>query len=247
MATRSPLVFAFALAFAGFIILPGLLGMPFQPYPLIHWADLLDLFTPLVLIPLYWLLFRDPTGENKATKPILAFLLLAALWIEGQGMHLSANSISNLLGSGSSAVHQLVHFYDEVLSHYLWHLAIIGFSVLLLLRVGVPAKGTAVHWGLIAPAALLYGFTYFVAVIEGATVPLGLPAAGLLVLWLLFSKRPQARAHNLAGFFLAGYGLALVLFLVWWQAPACWSSRSSSSGEWPDSCPRVGFAAAGGS
>ena len=215
MVTRSSLVFAFALAFAGFIILPGLLGIPFPPYPLLHWADLLDLFTPLVLIPLYWLLFRGLTGENRATKPVLAFLLLAALWVEGQGMHLSANSISNLLGNGSSAVHELVHFYDEVLSHYLWHLAIIGFSVLLLLQVGVPGEGAAVHWGLIAPSAVLYGFTYFVAVIEGATVPLGLPAAALLVLWVLLSRRAQARTHDLAGFFLAGYGLALVLFLVW--------------------------------
>jgi hypothetical protein len=215
VATRPSLVLAFALAFAGFIILPGLLGMPFPPYPLMHWADLLDLFTPLVLIPLYWLLFREVIGETKAPSAVIAFLLLAALWVEGQGMHLSANSISNLLGSGSSAVHDLVHFYDEVLSHYLWHLAIIGFSVLLLLRVGVPGEGTAVHWGLIAPAAVLYGFTYFVAVIEGATVPLGLPAAALVVLWLALSRRPQARTHNLAGFFLAGYGLALVLFLIW--------------------------------
>ena len=37
----------------------------------------------------------------------------------------------------------------------------------------------------------------------------------LVVLWLLLSKRSQTRTHNLAGFFLAGYGLALVLFLVW--------------------------------
>ena len=215
MATRSSLVFAFALAFASFIILPGLLGIPFPPYPLMHWADLLDLFTPLVLIPLYWMLFRELTGENKAPNAVIAFLLLAALWIEGQGMHLSANSISNLLGSGSSSVHDLVHFYDEVLSHYLWHLAIIGLSVLLLLRVGVPAEGMAIQWGLIAPSAVLYGFTYFVAIIEGGTVPLGLPAAALLVLWLALSRRQQARTHNLSGFFLAGYGLALALFLVW--------------------------------
>jgi len=46
-------------------------------------------------------------------------------------------------------------------------------------------------------------------------VPLGLPAAALLVVWLALSRRRQARTHNLAGFFLAGYGLALVLFLGW--------------------------------
>jgi hypothetical protein len=212
MASRPSLILVFAVAFAAFIILPGLLGQPFPPYPLAHWADVLDLFTPLVLIPLYWLLFRQLTngqGDN------LAFLLLAALWVEGQGMHLAANSISNLLGSGPSGVHQLVHFYDEVLSHYLWHLAIIGLSLLLLIRASAPAEGASVHWGLIGPAGALYGFTYFVAINEGGTVPLGLPAAALMVLWLVLTRRRGVRTHNLIGFLVAGYGLSLVLFLAW--------------------------------
>jgi hypothetical protein len=212
MASRSSLISVFALAFAAFIILPGLLGQPFPAYPLAHWADALDLFTPLVLIPLYGLLYYELTGGKGAN---VAFLLLAALWVEGQGMHLAANSISNLLGGGSSGVHQLVHFYDEVLSHYLWHLAIIGLSLLLLIRTNSSAEGTSVHWGLIGPAAVLYGFTYFVAINEGGTVPLGLPAAALLVLWLALSRRQGIRRHNLIGFFAAGYGVALVLFLAW--------------------------------
>jgi hypothetical protein len=202
----------FALAFAGFIILPGLLGQPFPLYPLAHWADALDLVTPLVLIPLYWLLYQQLTGGKGAS---MAFLLLAALWVEGQGMHLAANSISNLLGSGASNVHQLVHFYDEVLSHYLWHLAIIGLSLLLLIRASAPAEAASVHWALIGPAAALYGFTYFVAINEGGTVPLGLPAAALVVLWLAVSRRQEIRRHNLIGFFAAGYGLSLILFLAW--------------------------------
>lgn len=212
MRTRASLILLFALAFAAFIILPGLLGSPFPPYSFMHWADVLDLLTPLVVIPLYWLLLRELLGDGKGPGTVMAFVLLAALWVEGQGMHLSANSISNLLGDGSSAVHDLVHFYDEVLSHYLWHLAIVGLSVLLLARA---REGGTVQWALVGPAAVLYGFTYFVAVDEGATVPLGLPAAALIVLWLSLSRRRLVGSHNLVAFFLAGYGLALVLFLVW--------------------------------
>jgi hypothetical protein len=181
-----------------------------------HWADIFDLFTPLVIIPLYWLLFRDSTQTARGTISTIVFLLLASLWIEGQGMHLSANSISNLLGQGSSTVHDLVHFYDEVLSHYLWHFAIIGLSVLLLSLVKSSPAGASVHWAFIGPAAILYGFTFFVAINEGGTVPLGLPAAILIVLWIAFSKRRIITSHNLVGFFLVGYAVALVFFLGWY-------------------------------
>lgn len=215
MRPRSSLILLFALAFAAFIILPGLLGQPFPLYPLMHWADALDLLTPLVVISLYWLLLRELIGDARAPGAMLAFVLLSALWVEGQGMHLSANSISNLLGKGSSEVHDLVHFYDEVLSHYLWHLAIIGMSVLLLTRTSVSPEGGTVPWGPVGPAAVLYGFTYFVAVAEGATVPLGLPAALLIVLWLAIWRRQLIGRHNLVAFFLTAYGLALVLFLIW--------------------------------
>jgi hypothetical protein len=131
-------------------------------------------------------------------------------------MHLSANSISNLLGKGSSTVHDLVHFYDEVLSHYLWHFAIIGLSALLLSLVKSSPASASVHWAFIGPAAVLYGFTFFATINEGGTVPFGLPAAILIVLWIAFSKRRIIASHNLVGFFLVGYAVALVLFLGWY-------------------------------
>lgn len=216
MASRSSVVLAFALAFAVFIIMPALLGKPFPPYPLMHWGDIFDLFTPLVIVPLYWLLFLDTTRATRGTTATIAFLLLASLWVEGHGMHLSANSISNLLGPGSSAVHNLVHFYDEVLSHYLWHFAIIGFSIFLLSHVNSSPTGASVHWTLVAPSAILYGFSFFLAIDEGGTVPLGLPAAALIVLWIAFSRRRLVGKHNLVGFFLVGYAVAIALFLGWY-------------------------------
>lgn len=216
MATRSSVVLAFALAFSAFIIMPALLGKPFPPNPLLHWADILDLFTPLVIIPLYWLLFRDTTRGASGTTSNIAFLVLASLWVEGQGMHLSANSISNLLGAGSTTIHDLVYFYDEALSHYLWHFATIGLSVLLLSLIKISSNSATVHWPLIGPSAVLYGFTFFLAVNEGGTVPLGLPAAALIALWIAFSRRHLTRTHNLVAFFVVGYGVAVALFLGWY-------------------------------
>ena len=50
--------------------------------------------TPFVMVPLYWLLFRE--AADRAPGRIIAFLLLAALWVEGHGMHLSAPKSTSL-------------------------------------------------------------------------------------------------------------------------------------------------------
>ena len=167
-----------AVAFAVFVNGPAWLPQQFAPYPLVRWGDVLDLFTPLILLPLYWQLFRLPSADGDGVRGGLAFVLLAALWAEAQGMHLTANSIGHLLaedaGEPSS---QLTYTYDEVLSHYMWHLAIVGFSVLLLVRERMACKRTqAAHPWLIATAGALYGLSFFLIVDEGQTVPLGLPS-----------------------------------------------------------------------
>jgi hypothetical protein len=221
MITRQSLILLFALAFALFILGPAVLGQPFPGYPLMSWGDLLDIATPLALMPLYWVLFTDAGRVHRTLALALAFAVLAALWAEGHGIHLSANSIDNLLGRGSAGasapeVHTLVHFYDEVLAHYLWHLGIISMSILLLAApVGVGEVASAPRWGIITVSAVAYGFTYFAAVEEGGTVPLGLPAAFLIVVWLLFRKRAAIRTQNLVAFFFLAYAFALLLFVAW--------------------------------
>lgn len=213
MASRSSLILTFAVAFSVFIIVPAFLSQPFPPYPLMHVADVFDLLTPFVLMVLYWRLFRD--GEHvPARRQTLAFVLLGTLWVAGQAMHLAANSINNLLGEGTSSLHDLVHFYDEVLSHYMWHLGIIGLSVLLLVREGRgPAREIEGRW--ILPASVLYGLTFFLAVNEGGTVPLGLPASAAIVVGLSRYRREAVRSRPLAAFFLTAYALALLLLLGW--------------------------------
>ena len=95
MKKLSFLTFVFSLAFGFFLIAPALLSQPFEPFPLIRTGEVVDIFTPLVLIPLYWLLFQFGSRQFPDLKSIIVFLILAALWVEGQGMHLAANSIAH--------------------------------------------------------------------------------------------------------------------------------------------------------
>ena len=53
--------------------------------------------TPLVLIPLYWVLFTDAGRLARSHTATILFLVLASGWVEGQAMHLASNSIGNLL------------------------------------------------------------------------------------------------------------------------------------------------------
>lgn len=217
MTTNPRLILLFAVCFAFFMLAPPFLDYEFPPYPLMDWADVLDLLTPLVLIPLYWLLFTDADRTDRSRWLDIGFLVFASLWTLGHGMHLSANSISNLLGPGDTPVHELVHFFDEDMSHYLWHIAIVGLSVLLLIpprtRTVAPAP---VPWALILVCALLYGFTYFAVINEGGTVPFGIWGAVLIVFVLLVEARPRIRTNSLTAFFFAGYVIALVLFGLWY-------------------------------
>jgi hypothetical protein len=84
-------VLLFSLIFTALIILPGLPSAQFGPFSLMKNGDVLDLATPLILIPLYWLMFQLAPGQLPRQGQMLLFMLLAALWAAGQGMHLSAN------------------------------------------------------------------------------------------------------------------------------------------------------------
>ena len=129
------LTLIFAVAFAVLIVSPAFLGGPFAPYPLMTQGDVLDLLTPVVLIPLYWLLFRIRPHHPVGPGEMLLFLVLAALWTMGQGMHLVANSIGRQLDVPARLpAGSLTHFYDEALSHYLWHAGMVGMAALLLFR-----------------------------------------------------------------------------------------------------------------
>jgi len=212
----SLLILVFAVLFAVFFIGPPLISGQLGCYTLMKAGDVFDIFAPLILLPLYWLLFWR-SNRQPGISEIIAFVVLAALWAAGHGMHLSANSIKHLLeGMESSDIYRLTHFYDEVLSHYLWHAGITGLSALIIYRQwryhsdGEGAK----LWAMIC-AAIIHGFTFFVIVIEAGTAPLGITFAVLAVIFCGIWGRKRLAQQPVLTFFLASYAVAVLLFIGW--------------------------------
>jgi hypothetical protein len=222
MKRLSAIILLFAIAFAIFLIGPPLLSKPFDPHPVMTAADVFDIFTPLVLLPLYWLLYRKCQPEPATMSGIVLFFIFAAFWAQGQGMHLSANSIGHLLyGMEATDIYKLTYFYDEVLSHYLWHFGIIGLSALLIFRQRKNpfTEEPATLWPVIL-AGIIHGFTFFLIVIEAGTAPLGVTFAVLVVLFGLIWGRKKMSQQPLTTFFFISYTVATLFFIGWgiyWQ------------------------------
>jgi len=219
MKRLSAQVMVFAILFLVFLIVLVFFRFPFGPYPLMSVQDAVDLITPLVLLPLYFLMYRSVSKSGLDLKGLVILAIFAAFWSAGQGMHLSANSISNLMensGAASGDIYKLTHFYDEILSHYFWHAGIIGLSALLIYKQSKNpfTDGKATLW-LIVSGAVLYGFTFFLIIMEGNTAPLGVTFAVLATLFLIIWVRKDLRRQPLSAFFLTSYALATLLFLIW--------------------------------
>lgn len=233
------LTLVFACLFTVFIIFIPFLSSQFGPYPLMKVQDVADIFTPLVLIPAYWLLFEITPEKRPARAEIIAFLIIGALWAEGQGMHLSSNSVDNLLqgkgpvqvveavsrlgpGLTTSGVATLTYFYDEVLSHYLWHAAMMAFVALIILRQWRnPFDQPAPNLGLPIAAGVLYGIDHGLMVLEGGTMPLAVPFAAVVVVFTLIWGRAALPRQPLLVFLSVAFAVALVLWLVWWLVWGC--------------------------
>jgi hypothetical protein len=129
-------------------------------------------------------------------------------------MHLSANAIGRLLkGMETNDAYVLTYFYDEVLSHYLWHGGVIGLSALLIWRQwkNPLADEQSVLWPE-SLAGLIYGFTYFTIVTEGGTALLGVPYAGLVTLFSLGWGWKRMRQQPILTFFFVSAVAATILF-----------------------------------
>ena len=211
------LILIFAIVFTVLIIAPAFLGEPFALYPLIKNGDVLDLFTPLILIPLYWLLFQIHPHRAPKQKEILVFSLFAVLWVQGQGMHLAANSIGHLTsGDSGSDLERLIYFYDETLSHYIWHIGMVGLSALIIYRQWRnPFIKQRSPWKWEITAGVIHGLTYFIDIIESATTVLGVPFAVGVVLFTSIWGRKHLRQQPISLFFLTSYAIACLLFLGW--------------------------------
>jgi len=196
--------------------MPSFLGTPFFAMPLMEVGDVFDLLAPLVLIPAYWSLFDFDPERRPGFGPTLLFLVLASLWGLGHGMHLAANSLGHLeTGMGGSPIGRLTDFYDEHLSHYLWHVAIAGLAIAIVWRQSGNPLPPGGKWVPVLAAGVLYGFTYFVDVVESQTAPLGVPFAVLLSAYGVLMARKRWATEPLLAFFSIGSLTSCVLFGAW--------------------------------
>ena len=76
MKRLSAIILLFTIAFAIFFIGPPLLGKPLDPYPLMNVADVFDILTPWVLLPLYWLLYRKSQPGPVSMSGIIVLVML---------------------------------------------------------------------------------------------------------------------------------------------------------------------------
>lgn len=224
MKQLSLLTLVFAVLSAVFFLLIVFFGNPLPLYPLMSYQDALDLLTPLVLIPIYWLLFKLALGQGSIRWEEITFMVLAAVWVEGQGMHLAANSINNLIENLAgdqginilgTDIYRLTYFIDEHLSHYLWHIGVVGLAALLIYRDWRRPAGIATSWWAVITGGVIYGFTLFCIFLEGQTVALGLPFALIVSLLGLVWWRKLLGQKPVLAFFFVSCLVAAALFTGW--------------------------------
>jgi len=160
-----------------------------------EWVDLLTPFG--VLGAAGWLL-----AGLRPRPGVLALAAVAAvLYVDGHGIHLSANAI-NSVAPGDTA-----HFWDEVWGHLEWH-----SGWFLLLGALVAAEPARLGRPALLGSALL-GWTLFTNTVEGGTWWLALPVGAAFAAWALRERRPLALSVGLA------FTLCALLIGVWalWQ------------------------------
>ena len=181
-----------------------ILPLGFQAPGSVRYEDFADLLTPFVVLgPALAVLARSGVSRRSWA----AALVGCVMFVQGHGLHLSANSITY-----ASGIDEPAYLWDEVVGHHLW------FAGLTIVLVVVAEAVRSSLLPLRPPACLLaclVGLTWAVNVVEGGTVPFGAAlAAGLAGYgW-------RRRATGAGPLLALAFGLSLVLVAAYgvWQA-----------------------------
>jgi len=224
-------IFLYGVFLAFFHLLPPFLTRFFL-WPL-SWGDTLDFLTPFAVIPFAYVLYsrlnrisqssHSPVSSSRSLH-ILAKVILAVgflSYVEGHGLHLSANSIARLLqGMEGTNVFKATYLFDEIISHFIWIVGLYLISLGLIIFAWRLSFKPFIRKSMIllSAGAVLYGFTYTLEAIEGQTVIFAFPAAilGFLFALILYMKGKRENSRNpILLFFMGAYFLCILLFLCW--------------------------------
>ncbi|MGI9594863.1 MAG: hypothetical protein ACR2QK_01805 [Acidimicrobiales bacterium] len=150
----------------------GLLGT-FQGPTGTRIADWIDLLTPFaVLLPLAWFL-----SLHRPKRLWVAAGIGSMLYVEGHGIHLSANSIGNVasLCSATQRTTDVIHLWDEVVGHYIWFLGLA--IVLAVAATAVRGRPLDLPDTAMAAGGALTGLTWATNGLEGGTAVFSLVCA----------------------------------------------------------------------
>jgi hypothetical protein len=210
----------YAVVLAAFLLVPPYLKASVGPPQAFTLQEAADLLTPLVVIPLAWLVFDLAGGFGR--RGLVAFLVIGALWVEGQGIHLAANAIGDAFPPGGAerfyetAPGDLDLWLDETLSHWMWHVAWVALSVLVLAAATrsavTPTKSPSAT---AAVAGLVHGATFFLVSVEGVTTLLGIPASILILAWCMLAGRRGLARQPVITFFLVATVVTLLGYVGW--------------------------------
>ena len=193
-------------AFLGFAVAV----LAFHHLPTIDLLNLgigIDLLTPLAVVGTAAAVLL---AEKTSPLPLAVGFVAALLYVDGHGIHLSANAINGADPTGEAG--DRTQFWDERFGHIEWHLGWFGLMLAFCLaeraRPG-PPPGSATT----ALAVTALGFTLFTSTVEGQTWPLMLAAAAAFVAWAAVERRPLLTRCA------AAFGLAAILVGIWavWQ------------------------------
>jgi hypothetical protein len=145
-------------------------------------GDWLDLLTPFAVIgTAVWVLAAEDAGRF----PVAVAFVAALLYVDGHGIHLAANSISNEGPSGDAK--RVAHFWDERFGHIE---VLAGWLGLLAAFCLAEARRARFVPRTAAATVVLLGFTFFTSTVEGQTWFLLLPATVPFTVWAAKARRP---------------------------------------------------------
>jgi hypothetical protein len=162
----------------------------------------IDLATPFFVIGTAAWALRD------ASMRVIVFALVAGvLYVDGHGIHLSANDLGHQHLTGHAQ--DVRFFWDERFGHIEWHLGWLGLLAALALadtRPGGPRQPDLV-------AVALLGWSLFVNTVEGGDWFLTVAAAPVFALWAVRRRGPTLIAIAAA----AAIGASLIGVWALWH------------------------------